>query len=302
MVSRRVAMAIMLAIATLGVPLGLSSNSTAAQEVTIDCPAPTVASPSPALQPAAVTPAVTPAPFPERGGELTIFAAASLTDAFTAIAADLEAAQPGLAISANFGGSQALVAQLAAGAEADLFASANEAQMDAASQNGSIAGEPVTFAHNDLTIVTPADNPAGIMSPADLGNDGLRLVLAQPEVPAGRYARASLCAMEEEPATYGEGFVARVAANIVSQEEDVRAVLAKVQLGEADAGIVYRSDATAAGDAIQTIPIPAAVNIVAAYPIAMVSGGDEPLAAAFIAYLLGPEGQATLQEFGFAPA
>ena len=117
----------------------------------------------------------------------------------------------------------------------------------------------------------------------------------------GRYARESVCLMSQDTASYGEDFLARVAGNVVSEEEDVRDVLAKVALGEADAGIVYVSDAAAAGDEVQLIEIPEAVNIVATYPIAAVAGGDAALAEAFIAYLLSADGQATLADFGFEP-
>lgn len=239
--------------------------------------------------------------FPDSGGDLTVFAAASLTDAFEQVQTDLEAAHPGLSIAYNFGGSQALVTQLAEGAEADVFASANSAQMQAAIENGSISGEPAMFVHNRLAIVTPTNNPAGIASAADLGQPDLLLVLAQAEVPAGRYAREAVCAMGADDETYGEDFVERVAGNVVSEEEDVRDVLAKVALGEADAGIVYVSDADAAGDAVRLIEIPDDVNIVASYPIAAVTGGDGALANAFIGYVLSPEGQATLTEYGFEP-
>jgi molybdate transport system substrate-binding protein len=243
------------------------------------------------------------APFPESGGELTVFAASSLTEAFDQIATDLEAANPGLTITYNFAGSQTLVAQLAEGAEADVFASANMTQMSAAQDEGVIAGEPATFARNRLAIVVPFDNPAGISAPADLSKDGLKLVLAAPDVPVGQYARESICRMGADTDTYGEGFVDAVAGNLVSEEENVRAVLAKVQLGEADAGIVYSSDVSAEmADDVSTIEIPEAVNVIAGYPIAAVEGGDAALASAFIAYVLGPDGQATLTEFGFLPA
>ncbi len=239
--------------------------------------------------------------FPEDAGTLTIFAAASLTDAFTAIERDLEAGNPGLDIVYNFAGSQALATQLAQGAAADVFASANLAQMDAATANGNVAGEPVVFVRNELAIVVPAANPAGIETPADLARDGIKLVLAGPEVPAGRYAREAICLMGGDAATYGSGFVEGAAANIVSEEEDVRDVLAKVELGEADAGIAYASDALAGGEAVATIAIPAGVNRIADYPIAAVAGGDEALAETFIGYVLGPDGQAALAEAGFAP-
>jgi len=289
-------------VAVLLMPLvGASGGrALAAQTAPFACPPAGPATPAPA-SPGAAAVAASPLPFPPAGGELTVFAAASLTDAFERIAAALEAANPGLTVTYGFAGSQALVTQLNEGARADVFASANTAQMETAVANGSIAGEPVTFVRNRLAIVVPADNPAGIEAPADLGRDGLRLVLAQPEVPVGRYARESVCRMGQDAATSGEGFVERVAANVVSEEEDVREVLTKVQLGEADAGIVYVSDAQVGGDEVELIEIPDAVNIVAAYPVAAVAGGDEALAAAFIGYLLAPEGQATLAAYGFDP-
>lgn len=286
-----------LAIALAGGVWPTATPSVSSQSGAWECPAPA------AVAPAAATPVSNqgdPAAILFAEGDVTVFAAASLTDAFEEMKATLEAANPALTIAYNFGGSQALVTQLTQGAEADVFASANTAQMTAAQDAGVIAGEPATFVRNRLAIVTPAANPAGIASPADLGNEGVRLVLAQPEVPAGRYAREAVCLMGAD-AAYGEDFVGRVAANVASEEEDVRDALAKVQLGEADAGIVYVSDAAAAGDDVQVIPIPDAVNVVAAYPIAAVAGGDESIAGAFIAYLLGADGQAILQEYGFEP-
>jgi molybdate transport system substrate-binding protein len=278
-----------------------SAPGVVAQAAAWDCPAPVETATSPATPATGPSAAAAPSAFPAEGGDLTVFAAASLTDAFEAMQADLAAANPNLAITYNFGGSQALVTQLSEGAAADVFASANTAQMDAAVAAGVIAGESVSFVHNRLAVVTPADNPAGITALADLGREGLRIILAQPEVPAGRYAREAVCLMGHDPEAYGTDFVNRVAANVVSEEEDVRDVLAKVQLGEADAGIVYVSDAAFAGDEVLVIDIPDEVNVIATYPVAVVTGGDEPLATAFIAYLLGSEGQATLAEFGFEP-
>jgi len=240
--------------------------------------------------------------FPAEGGNVTVFAAASLTDAFEAIEQELEAASPNLSITYNFGGSQALVTQLEEGAQADVFASANMAQMEAAIEANLVADAPVPFVHNRLAIVTPADNPADIEGPADLGKEGTLLVLAQSEVPAGRYARESVCLMATESATYGSDFVERVAANVVSEEEDVRDVLAKVALGEADAGIVYVSDAVAAGDQVHVVDIPDEVNVVATYPVAVLAEGDQALGSAFVTYLLSEEGQALLERNGFQPA
>jgi len=273
-----------------------------AQGASFDCPPPASLGATPAAPiDSAARPAAYPIAFPEGGGELTVFAAASLTDAFERIAADLTVANPNLSITFNFAGSQALVTQLNEGAEADVFASANEAQMLAATENGAITDAPTTFVRNRLAIVVPSDNPAGIVVPANLGNGGVRLVLAQAEVPVGRYSRESVCLMGRDVASVGAEFAARVAANVVSEEEDVRDVLTKVQLGEADAGIVYVSDVSAASDEVILIQIPDAANIVATYPIAAVAGGDTILAHAFIGYVLSAEGQATLAALGFEP-
>ena len=232
---------------------------------------------------------------------MRVFAAASLTEAFEAIGARLEEANPGLSVEYSFAGSQALVAQLNEGAKADVFASASVGQMTAAQEAG-VAGEANVFTQNRLAIVVPADNPGGVMSAADLAKDELKLVLAQAEVPVGQYAREAICKMQQESATYGEDFARRVAANVVSEENNVRAVLSKVQLGEADAGIVYTTDITmdVAGD-VGLIEIPVAVNVIAHYPVAPVTGGNAELAAAFIGYVLRREGQAALMEAGFEP-
>ncbi len=237
-------------------------------------------------------------PFPENPGTLTVFAAASLTDAFGEIETNLETATPGLDIVNNFAGSQALVTQLTEGAPADVAAFASDSAMNDAIGAGVVTAEPRTFVQNLLTIVVPKDNPAGIASAADLAKPGVKLVLAQAEVPVGKYSRLSLCAMNADPATYGDGFVDSVAANVVSQEDNVRSVLSKVALGEADAGIVYTSDVTAD---VTGIEIPAAVNQLATYPIAPVATGNQPLAAAYISYVLSPAGQAILASYGFIP-
>jgi molybdate transport system substrate-binding protein len=300
--TRRAILTLGLLLAVLGIPsVGTASGDVLAQGLGITCESAATPVASPSVGAAAASPVALEGTFPTGGGQLTVFAAASLTDAFGKMKTDLEAAHPGLSITYNFAGSQTLVTQLKEGAQADVFASADTKQMSAAIANGSISGSPVTFVHNRLVIVTPKDNPAGIASAADLAKLGLRLVLAQAEVPVGRYARQAICDMATDTTTYGEAFADHVGGNIVSEEENVRDVLAKVQLGEADAGIVYVSDAASAGDDVQRIDIPDAVNVVATYPIAAVNGGNQALADAFIAYVLGPDGQATLADFGFEP-
>ncbi len=281
--------------ATIGVVRAQASDvrcettATPLTSSTPDAGAPTNVSPS------------SPVSIPAGGGRLTVFAAASLTDAFNQMGKDLEAAHPGLTVEFNFAGSQALVTQLREGATADVFASAGQEPMDVAIAAGVVEGEPIRFTQNRLVIVVPRDNPGDVQTAADIGAPGLRLVLAAPDVPVGRYAWDALCAMGEDAATYGAEFVGGVVANVASEENNVKAVLAKVRLGEADAGIVYATDVTPdVAAAVTVVEIPPTVNVIAAYPVAPVRGGTPELAQAFIAYLLGPEGQATLQAFGFA--
>jgi molybdate transport system substrate-binding protein len=285
----------------IGMMLALSAvvawpATTPAQIDSWTCEAPAAAAAESSVE--ASPTAVEPIPFPEDAGTVTVFAAASLTDAFTEVETVLEAANPGLDIVNNFAGSQGLVTQLTEGAPADVAAFASNSAMANAVDADVISGEQVTFVENVLTLVVPTDNPADISSAADLANSGVKLVLAQENVPVGGYARASICKMAVDTATYGDDFVAAVAANVVSQEDNVRAVLSKVALGEADAGIVYTSDVT---DDVVAIEIPIEVNEIATYPIAPVAGGNEAAAAAYISYILSPEGQAILASYGFIP-
>ncbi|MBP8110320.1 MAG: molybdate ABC transporter substrate-binding protein [Caldilineaceae bacterium] len=232
--------------------------------------------------------------------ELVIFAASSLTEAFTALGQGFEADHPTVGVTLNFAGSQQLAQQLALGAPADLFASADQAQMAAVITAGRVSAESVQiFAHNRLVIVLPGDNPGNVHALADLARPGLRVVLADATVPVGAYTRtflANAAAAPDLPAAFSQG----VLANTVSFEINVRAVLSKVRLGEADAGVVYASDGAAAGTTVQQIPIPDALNVVAAYPLAPVTDSHHPQeAAAFMAYILGPAGQAILANHGF---
>ncbi len=256
------------------------------------------ASPAAEATESASPPAVAAVPFPEDAGTVTIFAAASLTDAFTEVETVLEVANPELDIVNNFAGSQALVTQLTEGAPADVAALAANTAMTNAIEANVISGEPQTFVENVLTLVVPADNPAGIESAADLAKPGIKLVIAQEDVPVGGYTRESICNMAADTATYGDDFVTAVAGNVVSQEENVRAVLSKVALGEADAGIVYTSDVT---NDVVAIEIPEAVNELASYPIAPVAGGNQDAATAYISFILSPDGQAILESYGFIP-
>lgn len=236
-------------------------------------------------------------------GNLTIFAASSLTEAFNEMKTEIEAANPGTKITLNFAGSSTLRTQITQGATADIFASADMTNMTPVVQAGDIVGTTPIFVQNRLVLIIPKNNPANISTLQDLANPGVKLVLAQEQVPVGNYARQSLDKMTADP-SFGADFKTKVLANVVSNEENVKDVVAKVQLGEADAGIVYKTDANSADPSkVTVIDIPDRYNIVAQYPIGVVKGGSNPDGAqAFIAYLLSPAGQAVLEKYGFIAA
>jgi molybdate transport system substrate-binding protein len=218
-------------------------------------------------------------------GELKVFAAASLTAAFGRLA-ERSAANGGTRVTFNFAGSQALATQIRQGAPADVFASADAANMDRVRD---LVGTPHSFASNLLQIVVEKGNPKGVTGLRDLARDDLKVVLAAEEVPAGKYAGQILDR-------------AGVRVRPVSREDNVKAVVTKVALGEADAGIVYVTDVTAGGDRIQGVGIPAGQNVVATYPIATVkASGSQERAQAFVDLVRSAEGQAILRSFGFLP-
>jgi molybdate transport system substrate-binding protein len=232
---------------------------------------------------------------------LTVFAAASLTDAFTEIGQAFEDANPNVTVTFNFGASNALAEQINQGAPADVFASANAKQMEAAVASGRIdAASTQVFARNRLVVIFPAANPGGVTTLADLARPGLKLVLAAPEVPVGQYALDFLDKAAADPAL-GAGYRGDVLANVVSYEENVRAVFTKVALGEADAGIVYSSDVVGEGAAdVSQLDIPDALNTPALYPLAPLNDSAQPdLAQAFVAHMLSDEGQAVMEAYGF---
>ena len=236
-------------------------------------------------------------------GDVTVFAAASLTDAFGEMTAGFEAANPGAKVTLNFAGSPTLRTQLAQGARADVFASADTANMDGARSDGTIDGQPRVFAHNKLTVVLPSGNSA-VSSLQDLAKPGVKVVIELPAVPAGNYSRQALDKMSKDPA-FGPEFATRVLANVVSQEPDVKSVLSRIQLGEADAGMLYVSDVgtPAVKEQVRTVAIPDQFNVVADYPLAEVKGAPNPRGArAFVGYVLSPAGQATLAKWGLVAA
>ncbi|HEX2036394.1 MAG TPA: molybdate ABC transporter substrate-binding protein [Chloroflexota bacterium] len=245
----------------------------------------------------------TPAPTAEPR-ELVVLAPASLTDAFTEMGGDFprQPGMAGLSLTFSFGASSQLRTQLEQGAPADVFASADTVQMEQAAQAGLIRGAPQTFASNRLVVVLPRGNRAGVSTLADLARPGLKLVTTPREVPVGNYTRQALEKMAAD-AAFGAGFDQRVLANVVSEESNVRQVVTKVQLGEADAGIVYASDVSAAvAPAVKTIDIPDRFNPLAHYPTAVTRQARAPATAEhFIRYLLSPAGQAILKKHNFIP-
>jgi molybdate transport system substrate-binding protein len=248
-----------------------------------------------AVPPTAVPPTSTPEP-----KTLTVFAAASLTDAFTEIGKSFESANPGVKVTFNFAGSQALQTQIEQGAPVDVFASASKSYMDMLVTDKYVTADaPQNFLNNKLVVILPANNPAGLGKLEDLANPNIKLVIAAEAVPVGKYALQALDLMDTK---FGNGYKGKVLVNVVSKEDNVKQVVAKVQLGEADGGIVYTSDAIAAPD-LKTIDIPAELNVIAKYPIApLVKSTDAGLAKAFIDYVLSSDGQAVLQKWGFTPA
>lgn len=235
---------------------------------------------------------------------ISVMAAASLSEAFTEMGALFEDEHPNVEVELNFAGSQQLAQQLTQGAVADVYASANQKQMDEVIRAGRVIKQDVIiFALNRLVVIYPRDNPGGIQEIRDLTRPGLKLVFAASEVPVGQYSLEFL-----DKANQDEGFEAdfkkNVLANIVSYEENVKAVLTKVALGEADAGIVYTSDVTGnVNNQVGQIPILDAHNVIAVYPIAHIKDSPQnDTAQAFVKLVLSSKGQALLKQHGFIPA
>ncbi len=238
---------------------------------------------------------------PASDQKLTVFAAASLTDAFNEIGEQFKRQHTGVTLEFNFAGSQQLRTQLEQGAVADVFASANTKEMNNAIQAELVvSGTQQTFVRNRLAVIIPKDNPGGIKELKDLAKPGLKIVLADASVPVGGYALTSLDQMN---AAFGATFSQTVLSNVVSYEDNVKQVVAKIQLGEGDAGIVYTSDVTppAAAKLIK-LAIPDQYNVLAAYPIAVLKSAPQAdLAAKFVDYVLSADGQAILKKWGFTP-
>lgn len=236
---------------------------------------------------ASPAPSRTPTPL---SGTIAVFAAASLTASFNALGAAFHGANPGVRLQFNFAGTPTLVTQIEQGAPAGVFASADTTNMDKLKADGFTMGTAAVFAHNKLEIVVAPGNPKNVTGLADLAKPGVIYITEAPTVPAGKYALQALK-------------MAGVTVTPKSLETDVKSVVSKIELGEADAGIVYTTDVIAAGSMVQGVAIPDADNVIATYPIVAVKATANRVAAnAFIAYVLSVKGQSTLKSFGFLPA
>jgi molybdate transport system substrate-binding protein len=225
------------------------------------------------------TPAVT--------GTVTVFAAASLTESFGKLATQFETANPGVHVKFNFGASSALAESIGQGAPADVFASASAKTMDTVVKGGD-AADPTTFVKNVMEIAVPPDNPGGVTGLADLAKPGLKIALCQAQVPCGATAQAAFDK-------------AKITVKAVTLGADVKSVLTAVELGEVDAGVVYKTDVQAAGAKVKGIEIPAEQNASTSYPIVALTDAPNAAAArAFVAYVLSAEGITVLTEAGFA--
>ncbi len=231
---------------------------------------------------------------------LTIVAGASLKGALEAAAGAYEASNPGVTIALSTDSSAALATQIEQGAPADVFLSADTKNPQRLLEAGLADGDAVVFAGNELTIIVPTGNPASIAAAADLARDGIRIVAAGDEVPITGYATQLLDNLAGESG-YPSDFAAAYAANVVSKEDNVRAVVAKIELGEGDAGIVYVTDARAS-TRVEAIALPGSANVPASYAgIVVKASAHAPAGHAFLDWLVGEEGQAILSGFGFLP-
>ncbi len=236
----------------------------------------------------------TPAPI-----TLNVFAAASLTESFNEIATAYQQQHTNVTIKPNYNGSQILEQQIANGAPADVFASADLTNMQKAS-DAVLVNNPQVFVKNRLVVIVPTSNPGNINSLKDLAKKGIKIDFEAATVPAGKYSRQALTNLSQSP-DYGSSYANAVLANVVSEEQNVKAVVQKVQLGEADAGFVYRTDVTpAVASKVTVIDIPDPYNVIAQYPIAVVKSSPHPSdAQSFIDFVLSPAGQAILKKYNF---
>jgi molybdate transport system substrate-binding protein len=223
-------------------------------------------------------------------GTVTVFAAASLTDAFTEAGERFSEQHPDVTVEFNFAGSSALREQILAGAPADVFASASSSNMDEVVEAGEVEGEPTVVVHNSLEIAVPPGNPGDVEGLDAFGDESLLIGLCAEDVPCGQFGREALA-------------VAGVTPVHDTDEPDVRSLLTKIEAGELDAGIVYHTDVLSTDGGVEGIEIPDEHNVVADYPLAALARAGEPeVAGAFVDFLLSSEGREILESYGFAPA
>ena len=232
--------------------------------------------------------------------ELTIFAAASLSGVLDKAKAAYQAAHPGTTLTISTDSSSALETQIEQGAPADVFLAADTTNPKKLVDGDLAAGEAVAFAGNELTIVVPTDDRAGIVTPADLAKKGVKVVAAGDEVPIAKYAKQLVANLAKESG-YPADFEAAYAANVVSKEDNVKAVIAKIELGEGDAGIVYVTDVTASTK-VKTVDVPDDANVPATYAgVVVKASGHAEAAQTFLGWLASPDGEAIFATFGFLP-
>jgi molybdate transport system substrate-binding protein len=260
-------------------------------------------SPSPATSGASPAPVVPSAGASASGPaqvDLTIYGAASLQGVLAKVKAAYEAAVPGMTLTISTDSSAALETKIELGAPADVFLSADTTNPKKLVDKGLAAGDAVAFANNQLVVIVPASNPAVIASPADLAKPGIKVIAAGDSVPITKYATQLIANLAREPG-YPANFVAAYTANIASREDNVKAAVAKVELGEGDAAIVYVTDARASTK-VTTVGVPDSANVPATYAGVVVKGSANSAAAkAFLAWLAGPDSQAIFRGFGFLP-
>jgi len=231
---------------------------------------------------------------------LTIYGAASLKAVLAKAQTAYQAANPGTTITISTDSSSALETKIEQGAPADVFLSADTANPQKLVDKGLAAGTLTKFAGNLLTVIVPPGNPAGIQTPVDLTKAGIKIITCGNTVPIAKYATLLVANLAKQPG-YPADFVARYTANIASKEDNVAAVVSKIELGEGDAGIVYMTDANTSTK-VTTVPVPAAANVAATYSGVVVKASSNVAAAhAFLAWFAGPDGQAILASFGFLP-
>jgi molybdate transport system substrate-binding protein len=234
------------------------------------------------------------------GVELTLFGAASLSGVLDQAKAAYETGHPGTTLTISTDSSSALATQIEQGAPADVFLSADTTNPQKLVDGGFASGTPQAFAANELTIIVPAGNPASIASPSDLARDGVKVIAAGDEVPITTYATRLIGNLAKESGD-PSGFEAAYAANVVSKEDNVKAVVAKIELGEGDAGIVYVTDARAS-TRVETVDVPDTANVPASYAgVVVKASAHQAAAAAFLDWFAGPDGQTILASFGFLP-